>query len=362
MRSVGRQSLDNVFGTIESNYRAMHYRHITKKRLHRINGGYKCSAEYKSEVLPYWKRFGVKPGKYWYSYYSAHSKIVDKRYIPEDIWFGKILPYYSNMQFRRACEDKCMHDIWFPNLKRPQTVAMNVAGVFYDDTRNIISKDEAVDLCLKKQKFLIKPSIDSGEGRLIRFFDDKVIDVKEINNAFDALGCNFIAQEVVKQHLTLSQLNEKSLNTIRVVSFLFQGRVYLLSSILRMGGGTSRVDNFGAGGSACEIKQGGRLGEFSVNGKLDWRTKHQNGTIFSDVTVPSYEKICNIIKAEHAKLAHFKLIGWDFAVDDEGDPVFIEYNVCPGQNELLCGPTFGDLTDAVLEDVYINKEYKNSKN
>ena len=36
--------------------------------------------------------------------------------------------------------------------------------------------------------------------------------------------------------------------------------------------------------------------------------------------------------------------------------MFIEYNVCPGANQMTCGPTFGNLTDRVLEDVLIKKK------
>lgn len=362
MRSLGRKSLDNIFGAIESNYRAMHYRRAAKKRLKRIDGGYKCSAEYKTEVLPYWKQFGVKPKKYWYSLYCADSKKADPRYIPDDMWFGKIVPYFSNMQFRRACEDKCMHDILFPKLKRPKTVVMNIAGVFYDEKHEIISKNEAMEKCVQNKNFLIKPSIDSGEGRLIKFFDDTDIDVQKIGETFDYYGSNFIAQEVVHQHPALARLNEKSLNTIRIVSFLFKGEVHLLSCIIRVGASTSRVDNVGSGGYGCKINADGTLNDFAVNKNSEWISKHENGTVFADVTVPSFDRICKQVAEEHLRLAHFKIIGWDFAVDTQGDPVFIEYNVCPGQNQMTCGPTFGDLSDAVLEDIFITQEYKNSQN
>ena len=54
-------------------------------------------------------------------------------------------------------------------------------------------------------------------------------------------------QGVVKQHPILEKMNPSSLNTIRVVSFFFEGEVYILSIILRMGAKNARVDNIGAG-------------------------------------------------------------------------------------------------------------------
>ena len=70
---------------------------------------------------------------------------------------------------------------------------------------------------------------------MISFFDSQDLDQKSLISAIDGLKANFIVQEAVKQHAVLAALNPSSLNTIRVVSFLFEGTIYILSSILRMG-------------------------------------------------------------------------------------------------------------------------------
>ena len=44
------------------------------------------------------------------------------------------------------------------------------------------------------------------------------------------------------------------------------------------------------------------------------------------------------------------------------EPVFIEYNVCPGSNQITCGPTFGDLTERVLEEVFVKKTLEYAQN
>ena len=99
----------------------------------------------------------------------------DPRYIPDDLWYGVIVPYFSNSQFRRFGEDKCLHDVFFKDLIRPETIVKNMAGVFYDANMHIITKEQAIEKCMAYQgEFLIKPSIDSGEGRLISFFDSQL--------------------------------------------------------------------------------------------------------------------------------------------------------------------------------------------
>ena len=146
MRSDFRKKWDELNLKVESRYREYVYRKKGKIRLKRMNGGFKCNTEYREIVLPYWKRFGYKPQKMWYQIFADRDKKVDPRYIPDDLWFGTIIPYYSNPLFRRGGEDKCYHDVWFSNLKRPETLAKNIAGVFYDSQMNVISFEDVIDI------------------------------------------------------------------------------------------------------------------------------------------------------------------------------------------------------------------------
>lgn len=362
MRSDLRKKWDDLHLLVEKKYRAHKYRSMARQRVKAIDGGYDCRLEYQSKVVPYWKKFGQKPEIIWWKLLAEHTRVVDPRYIPDDMWLEHILPYYSNVSFRRFGEDKCLHGVWFHDVKRPYTVAANVAGVYYDDEYNIIDEGAAIERCLEYKRFLMKPSIDSGEGRLIRFFDDKCIDAEQIRTAFYEFGNNFIAQEIVRQHQELSAFNETSLNTIRIVSFLFEGEVHVLSSILRIGGNGSRLDNVGAGGFACAITPEGTLAKFAVNRQSQWSETNQNGLRFEGAKIPSYQEAVTLVKRIHCRLAHFKIIGWDIGIDREGDPVLIEFNTNPGQNQYSCGPTFGDLTDKVLEDVFITRTLEKSNN
>lgn len=362
-RSGIRKKLDDFNLKLESGFRKYEYRKKINLRLKRMNGGYDCQKEYDEVVVPYWKQFGYKPSIKWYKVFAEKDHKVDPRYIPDDLYYGELVPYFSNSQFRRFGEDKCYHDLWFSDLKRPKTICKNIAGVFYDPGMNIIDINQAVKLCTREDgEMLIKPSIDSGEARLITFFSDPGKSETQIRNTMGKMGANFIAQASVKQHPVLAELNPSSLNTIRVVSFLFNGEVHILSAILRIGAANAKVDNIGAGGFAVPILSDGQLKDRGVNRKAEWISENNYGVKFADVKIPSYEKIIEIIKQKHKNLAHFKLIGWDFSVDVSGDPVFIEYNVCPGANQVTCGPTFGDLTDEVLKEYFLDKKLKNAQN
>ena len=361
MRSSFRKTADGLYDLAERKYRVLEYRRAAARRLKLVNGGYPCREEYRSVVAPYWKRFGVKPGIIWYRLYAAADGKVDPRYIPDDLWFDAILPYYSNPRFRRFGEDKNYHGVWLPGVRRPRTVAAQVAGVFYDGDYNIIDREEAVRACAAEAAFVIKPSVDSGEGRLIRFFD-RGASPAEIGAAFMQFGCTFIVQEIVAQHETLRALNPDSLNTLRVISFLFENEVHILSVILRVGGSGAKVDNIGAGGCACPVDGDGRLGRYALNRRSDRCEVSPGGVRFDSVTVPGYAQALATVKRLHVRLAHFKIIGWDIAIAPDGAPVLIEFNTAPGQNQYTCGPTFGDLTEKVLTDVFLTRSLKGSRN
>lgn len=363
MRSGFRKKWDDLDLKIESIYRKYSYRKKAKVRLKRMNGGFNCDKEYKGIILPYWEKYGYKPAKYWYQIFCDADQKVDPRYIPDDLYYGEMIPYFSNSQFRRFGEDKCYHDIWFPDIKRPETICKNIASVYYNSTMQPITFDEAVSLALDfNDECLIKPSIDSGEGRLIKFFSSDSISKVEIEKSFRDMGANFIMQATVKQHLDIARLNPSSLNTIRVVSFFFEGEVYILSCILRVGAPNSKVDNVGAGGYACPIQMDGQLKARAVNRKAEWVEENSTGIKFTDVIVPEFEKVIETVKFAHKRLSHFKLIGWDMSVDTVGDPVLIEYNTCPGANQISCGPTFGELTERVLEEFFNKRTLSAAQN
>ena len=330
-----------------------------KKRLKIINGGYQGKkGEFEEVVKPYWKSYGIEPKKSWYQIYCDGKGAFDPRYIPDDMWEGTIYPYFNNIVWGRAYADKCAYDRIFPALIKPRTIIKNSCGRFYDGTQNIISREEAVRLCTKEDRFIVKFTTFSSGGLNIRVFERGEVNEQEIRAFFDKYEVNFIVQELVEQHPELAKIHATSLNTLRVISFCFKGNVHILSAQLRMGSGEARIDNYSSGGYACNVNRDGRLSEKAVSKAEGWATTHPCGLAFKDIIVPNYEDVLNVIREEHPKLPQMNIIGWDFAIGKNGEPVFIEINVTPESNQNGSGPTFGDLTEEVLEDVFIKKTLK----
>lgn len=109
----------------------------------------------------------------------------------------------------------------------------------------------------------------------------------------------------------------------------------------------------------CGIDKNGYLKKYGYDKKGRKLEELHSGFKFEGYKIEGYDKIIEIIKEQHKKFAHFKLISWDFAIDENHNPVFIEFNLKRGEldfHQICNGPLFGDLTDEVLEEVMKNKK------
>lgn len=329
------------------------------RRTRALHGGYKGTVEEYKAVRTFWEKYHKHPKMMWFRMYSDGKDTLDPRYIPLSMWYTTVLPYFNNTTMGRAYVDKCAYDVIYKNLKMPRTIVKNVAGRFYGENQELITKDEAIERCLNQEAFIVKCATGSfgGHGIVVLIGDE--ICSESVNKVFGQLNKNFVVQELVKQHADLNAINASSLNTLRVMSFFFKGEVHILSAQLRMGSNNARVDNYSSGGFACNVQSNGRLNERAVS-KDGWATVHPNGMAFKDIIVPSYDRVIELIIEEHKKIPYMNIIGWDFGIDENGEPIFIEINEGPQDNQNGSGPTFGDMTEMVLDDVFINKSNRNA--
>ena len=352
-------AIDEIYEKKHKYLLARHYDRVTEARLKTIGGGYNGSKkEFNETVVKYWSKYGIKPKKFCYDFFCAGKSKYDPRYIPNSLYVTEIIPYFNNMPFRDAYVDKAMFNRLLPNVKKPLTVVKNVAGYYYNgDKEELITREEAEKLCWQEEHLIIKP-FRSSKGAGIVFYDKNNKTSPSIRSIFDTFGSGFVAQRIIKQHSVLANINKNSVNTVRVVTFHFKGKVHILSTVLRMGGTDSRVDNIAQGGRACPIKPDGYLQDRAVDRKSVWYKETPGGIKYSDIQIPNFNGVIETAKRLHLTLPYFNIIGWDFAVDEAGDPVFIEFNGQAEQNQISCGPTFGDMTEEVLEEVFIKKTLK----
>ena len=143
------------------------------------------------------------------------------------------------------------------------------------------------------------------------------------------------------------------------MTFYYNDEVHVLSSVLRMGRDGARVDNASSGGIFCGIDADGTLKECAYDTKGNRWTQHPQGTIFKGLKITGYEKCCELVKSLAGRFCTTsKLLSWDLAVGEDGEPVVIEVNMTFGQvdfHQMCNGPIFGELTGEVLSQVFAPK-------
>ena len=85
---------------------------------------------------------------------------------------------------------------------------------------------------------------------------------------------------------------------------------------------------------------------------------------FSEINIPAYKKILDVIKNEHVRFGYFKLISWDFSVSPDKTPILLEINLMSqgiNLHQLSNGPLFGELTDEVLAEIFSETNKRRAK-
>lgn len=143
-------------------------------------------------------------------------------------------------------------------------------------------------------------------------------------------GADFIVQQCIEQHELQKRLHPVSINSIRLVTVrsLKDGHIAVLPSILRIGTGTSIVDNTSQGGIAVgfdlETGQLNDFGLFKPQFGLRAEVHPDSGIRFNEYYIPYIKEILEQAKYFHSFLT-LHSIGWDIAVGPDG-PIFIEGN------------------------------------
>lgn len=310
--------------------------------------------EYRSTVLPYWERFGLRPDRFWFELAGSRDHRMDPRFIPSDLYYMELLPYMNNLQFRFALEDKNSLDMRFPDIKQAPTVCRRISGEYYDEKMELIHEDDAIRLCREcRGELFIKPSLYTGCGIGIQKFDPSACTDGRIVELFQETGSNFIVQEKIKQHAALMSLNPESVCTIRVMTLFLSGRVHIPITYLRFSVPGSSHVTVGSEYNA-EIMPDGRINQKICLDEGGWFDNGKEHLFKEDLVIPGIDRIWETARRLHPRIGHFKWVGWDFTLDPEGDPLLIEYNSTPGDHaQRVCGrPLFGEMTDWVLEDFF----------
>lgn len=324
----------------------------------------KLTKEQKKEVQAFYKGIiGKKVNLASHEYFYSRNGFYSKEYVPKSLHEVEMIPKANMMPYRNAYADKNMVDVLLPDVKHPHTILKRMNGYFYFENQPV-SKQEAVHLCQNLSYAIIKPVLDhSGSGICGLEVKNGItnIDGMSIEQLFDLYGDNFQIQERLRQHEKMSQLNETSVNTLRILTYRSDMEILVIYSVVRIGRKGQVIDNQTAGGISTIIGEDGKLGNTAFGGFCENGIgKTDSGVILDGFEIPSYHKAIETVKRLHYQLPYFNFIGWDVAIDEEGDPVIIEWNASPGLSQSAFGPGYGKYTERILRELWPRKNTKYS--
>lgn len=317
----------------------------------------KLTKDQKKEICVFYDSCGYNLRNLkWHEFFTNCNGIFHNHYIPEDLFFSKIEPALNRIHMVAALSDKNMMDILIKDVKQPKTILKNINGFFYVN-ENITLKEEAIDLCLTIREFVIKPTIDSRGGRNVVLFNFKKeqklnkSNKELIKELFEKYSKDYIIQEVVTQHDDLSLLNSSSVNTIRVFSYLRKTEAHILSTTIRVGNNGDFTDNVAAGGGSWGIDKFGIVKPVGYDNKYNKIESTSSGLRMAGIKIPQFKELIADAKKSHLNMPNFRLISWDFTVNNDNEVILVEFNTIWQEinaHQLMNGPVFGKFTEEIL--------------
>ncbi len=189
----------------------------------------------------------------------------------------------------------------------------------------IVSADAAVQTLRERGGVLFVKPIDSQSGQGTSRINAAEIDAESLGSMR-----NVVIQPALRNHPTIDAINATALNTVRVTTFVEQGRCTIVAAFLKVARGESAVDNLSQGGIAIGIDlASGALKQTGItqakHGGHKFTQHPDSGVRFDSITLPWWRQTLELAERAALTFQPHTTLGLDIAVTADG-PVFIEAN------------------------------------
>lgn len=238
-------------------------------------------------------------------------------------------------------DDKLVAKIIFSRVVRtPETLAYLDRGMIVDDLGYPLDPEAVINRIRQEGRAVLK-TISGGGGKGVavlsirgdEFYADETI-IDDPETYLRRCKRSFLSTFVV-QHAYANALYPNSVNTLRIVTMRDPDtrEVFVSHALQRIGNDKSApVDNFSRGGLVVAIDHG--TGELlraascdKVKGTVEFIETHPDtGAAIVGIRVPNWGEVLRVAKQAHASFPQAELIAWDFALNENAEPVMIEAN------------------------------------
>lgn len=197
---------------------------------------------------------------------------------------------------------------------------------YYDTNFGIEALKEFLE---KHNTFMIKP-IGGLAGADVKKM--KKTDIENLDVFYEMMKeKQMFLEEYIIQDENWGKICNTSVNTIRAMTRIINGKAELFYAAARIGNGKANVDNFHQGGVGVSIdmKKGVLIGN-AISKDLEETSKHTlTGVTFDGFPIPYWEEIQEMVCKAAMINPEVKVVGWDVAISDKG-PLLVEANRRPG--------------------------------
>lgn len=292
--------------------------------------------EQQKEFDEYWiHNYGKRISNKWHRLYQNINGVFNVEYFPEHLFSIKLSQKLNPRSYSELFSDKNLLHTLFDSvngLKIPETYICAVKGRLFDNTGNIISTNQAINIMSKLDCCVIKPTIETGSGSGVIVCSDnsEIGNIDIIQQLINHKG-NFVIQEKISVCKEMSILAPNCVSTFRIMTFITDDGIHHAPVAMRIGTGTSRIDNIHAGGLVIAVDDSGYLYKNAY--RLGYGDKSESfishpdsGIVFENYYVPQVDSILKIAEICHRKIPQLDLVSWDFTVDKDENVVLIEAN------------------------------------
>ena len=283
---------------------------------------------------------------HYFTHYLYKTDANDiKSYLPNRL-SSKIPSAFNQSLAKQVLDDKLYFSLFYSRygINLPDIIAYNNKNYFTVGSKTTVVRNESSFRDFAKELFEQNPSCDiffikktysSSGGKNIHILTAESLTnqggkVEEIYT--DLVGSSFVFQEHVNQHSELNRLNPSSLNTIRFDTFIDkEGKIDIISGMLKMSTNNAPVDNLSTGGCAVGIDLNtGRLratayAKMKYFGTRTLKEHPVTGLRFEGFGIPFINEAQELVLKAAGLMPALRLVGWDVGISEDG-PVLIEGN------------------------------------
>lgn len=277
----------------------------------------------------------------WLYVYAALSGTFKVGWMPDN-YYGSVVVRKLKGRYGMLADLRALNAVILQSDAFPDILSY-VNGIFFDTEYRFVSPDTVHEkLFMNRDRIIFK--LDSSlQGRGIYFFDRDSFSVDRIKK----LG-NGLFQRVIKQHEEFSRFAGESVSTIRLTTvYEDTGRVSVRGCFLRLGSGE---ETHVQSKTQIRVPIDVRSGAFNdVGYTVDWfetRIHPTSKAKFAGNIIPAFNACIDTVTKLHHKVPYARSVGWDVAIDREGNIRLMEWNAAHNGvtfHEATQGPCFADL-------------------